>query len=193
MKKHNGYEIDFVNEQIVVSKAFLKAAGTLGTPEYKEMITLRSENPGFPFVQREITKREGKKSYRNLTYANMREYIVTREGEKSDTITVSARFLRQSHVYDSDEFTALLRLTKELRGFEIRVRCAPRLAHRLYMPTYDEMIARIRITSDNATNALEEFEAIRECARVSRRGYMMVISWFVDTYGCHSESGCRAA
>jgi len=83
MKMNKGYEIDFVNEQIVVSKAFLKAASTLGTPEYKALQELRQENPGFPFVQREITKREGKKSYRNLNYKNMREYIIAREGEKS--------------------------------------------------------------------------------------------------------------
>ena len=98
MKMNKGYEIDFVNEQIIVSKAFLKAAGALGTPEYKEMLTLRSENPGFPFVQREITKREGKKSYRNLTYANMREYIVTREGEKSETVAEFDRVLALSKV-----------------------------------------------------------------------------------------------
>ena len=98
MKMNKGYEIDFVNEQIIVSKAFLKAASTLGTPEYKEMLTLRSENPGFPFVQREITKQEGKKSYRNLTYANMREYIVTREGEKSETVAEFDRVMALSKV-----------------------------------------------------------------------------------------------
>ena len=83
MKMNKGYEIDFVNEQIVVSKVFLKAASTLGTPEYRELQELRQENPGFPFVQREITKKEGKKAYRNLNYKNMREYIIAREGEKS--------------------------------------------------------------------------------------------------------------
>ena len=98
MKMNKGYEIDFVNERIIVSKAFLKAAGTLGTPEYNEMLTLRSENPGFPFIQREITKREGKKSYRNLTYANMREYIITREGEKSDTVAEFDRVVALSKV-----------------------------------------------------------------------------------------------
>ena len=68
MKKNTGYEIDFVNEQIVVTKAFLKAAGTLNTPEYNDLQNARRENPGFAIVQREVTKKEGKKAYRNLTY-----------------------------------------------------------------------------------------------------------------------------
>ena len=83
MKKNTGYEIDFVNEQIVVTKAFLKAAGTLNTPEYNDLQNARRENPGFAIVQREVTKKEGKKAYRNLTYQNMKEYIAAKEGKDS--------------------------------------------------------------------------------------------------------------
>lgn len=57
MKKANTYEIDFVNEQIIVSKAFLKASATLGTPEYDDIQLLRKENPTFRFVKREISRR----------------------------------------------------------------------------------------------------------------------------------------
>lgn len=52
------------------------------------------------------------------------------------TITVSPRFLQQSRVYDSHEFNTLLRLTKELPGFEIHVRRVSRTTHRPYMPSY---------------------------------------------------------
>ena len=83
MKKNTGYEIDFVNEQIIVTKAFLKAAGTLNTSEYTELQNIRRENPGFAIVQREITKKDSKKSYRNLTYKNMKDYIAAKEGENS--------------------------------------------------------------------------------------------------------------
>jgi len=41
------------------------------------------------------------------------------------TITVSAKFLKQSRIYGSDEFHTMLNLTKELPGFEIRVLRAP--------------------------------------------------------------------
>ena len=83
MKKNTGYEIDFVNEQIIVTKAFLKAAGTLNTSEYTELQNIRRENPGFAIVQREISKKDSKKSYRNLTYKNMKDYIAAKEGENS--------------------------------------------------------------------------------------------------------------
>ena len=63
MKKTTSYEIDFVNEQIIVSKAFLKASATLGTPEYDDIQLLRKENPTFRFVKREISRRPGKKAY----------------------------------------------------------------------------------------------------------------------------------
>ena len=47
---------------------------------------LRRDNPGFAVELREIKKKEGKQSYRNLTYKHMEEYIITLEGEKSETL-----------------------------------------------------------------------------------------------------------
>ena len=108
------------------------------------------------------------------------------------TITVSAKFLKQSRVYGSDEFHTMLNLTKELPGFEIRVRRVSKFAHRPFMPTYDMMIARIRMAED-PSKALEEFEAVREYARVSRKGYMMVRSWFIDKYDHRPETEYLAA
>lgn len=108
------------------------------------------------------------------------------------TITVSAKFLKQSRVYGSDEFHTMLNLTKELPGFEIRVRRVSKFSHRPFMPTYDMMIARIRMAED-PSKALEEFEAVREYARVSRKGYMMVRSWFIDKYDHRPETEYLAA
>ena len=96
MKKNNTYEIDFVNEQIIVSKAFLKASATLGTPEYDDIQLLRKENPTFKFVKREISRRPGKKAYRNLNYTNMREFIIAKEGEESRMLSEFERVLRLS-------------------------------------------------------------------------------------------------
>lgn len=73
MKK---YEIDFVNETVALSAAFLRKASTLGTPEYKEMIELRRTLPGFQFQKAEAAKKTANKN-KNLTYQNMREYIST--------------------------------------------------------------------------------------------------------------------
>lgn len=90
------YEVDFINNKIILTKKFYKAASILNSPEYKTMIQLRIENPGFEIVLKEIKKKEGKKSYRNLTYDNMCEYIITREGEKSDRVAEFNRVLALS-------------------------------------------------------------------------------------------------
>ena len=75
MTKNANYNIDFINAIIIITKKFYKAASVLNSPEYKEMMQLRRENPTFSIVLREIKKKEGKKSYRNLTYENMQTFI----------------------------------------------------------------------------------------------------------------------
>jgi len=92
------YEVDFINNKIILTKKFYKAASILNSPEYSTLIQLRAQNPGFEIVLKEIRKKEGKKSYRNLTYANMREYIITREGEKSETVAEFNRVIALSKV-----------------------------------------------------------------------------------------------
>ena len=98
MNKTALYEIDFINSKIILTKKFYKAASILNSSEYNIMIQLRTQNPGFEIVLKEIKKKEGKKSYRNLTYANMREYIITREGEKSETVAEFDRVMALSKI-----------------------------------------------------------------------------------------------
>ena len=92
------YEVDFINNKIILTKKFYKATSILNSSEYNIMIQLRTQNPGFEIVLKEIKKKEGKKSYRNLTYANMREYIITREGEKSETVAEFDRVMALSKI-----------------------------------------------------------------------------------------------
>ena len=84
MTKNTQYEIDFINSKIILTKKFAKAASILNTPEYTALIQIRRENPDFTIELREIKKKEGKKSYRNLTYERMEDYIITRDGKGSD-------------------------------------------------------------------------------------------------------------
>ena len=98
MTKNTQYEIDFINSKIILTKKFAKAASILNTPEYTALIQIRRENPDFTIELREIKKKEGKKSYRNLTYANMREYVITREGEKSETVAEFDRVMALSKI-----------------------------------------------------------------------------------------------
>lgn len=71
MTKNTQYEIDFINSKIILTKKFAKAASILNSPEYTALIQIRRENPDFTIELREIKKKEGKKSYRNLTYEHM--------------------------------------------------------------------------------------------------------------------------
>lgn len=56
MCKFNEYRIDPIENKIIVTKKFAKAAGVLNSPEYKILQQARMENPGFPVVLREIKK-----------------------------------------------------------------------------------------------------------------------------------------
>ena len=98
MTKSQQYEVDFINSKIILTKKFYKAATTLNSPEYTTLMQLRRDNPGFAIELREIKKKEGKKSYRNLTYKNMEEYIITLEGEESETLKEFTNVLKLSKV-----------------------------------------------------------------------------------------------
>lgn len=98
MTKSQQYEVDFINSKIVLTKKFYKAATILNSPEYTTLMQLRRDNPGFAVELREIKKKEGKKSYRNLTYKHMEEYIITLEGEESENLKEFNNVLKLSKV-----------------------------------------------------------------------------------------------
>lgn len=84
MTKNSRYEIDHINAKVILTKQFAKSASILNTPEYLTLLELRRNHPDYTFELREIRKKEGKKSYRNLTYERMEDYIITRDGKGSD-------------------------------------------------------------------------------------------------------------
>lgn len=98
------------------------------------------------------------------------------------TITVSNKFLRLSRVYGSCEYETMLRLMQDLPGFRLETRRSVRPARTPYMPSYDEMMARIQMTAQEPTEALQEFERMQEFAKTTGAGYMMVRAWFMDKY-----------
>lgn len=79
MTKNANYEIKFIEEKIIVSKKFYKAAGVLDSAEYKELMRVRALHPDYAIELREIKKKAGKKTYRNLTYENMKKFIAAKE------------------------------------------------------------------------------------------------------------------
>lgn len=98
MTKTQQYEVDFINSKIILTKKFYKAATILNSTEYTTLMQLRHDNPGFAIELRSIKKKEGKKSYRNLTYKHMEEYIITLEGKESETLKEFNNVLKLSKV-----------------------------------------------------------------------------------------------
>ena len=84
MTKNNRYEINHIEGKVILTKQFAKSASILNTPEYMTLLELRRNHPDYTFELREIRKKEGKKSYRNLTYEHMEAYIITRDGKDSE-------------------------------------------------------------------------------------------------------------
>ena len=64
MKNTHSYEINYVENTIVVTKKFLKEAGIIGSTAYNDLARVRKDLPDFQIVQREIAKKQGKKTYR---------------------------------------------------------------------------------------------------------------------------------
>jgi len=86
MTRNSSYEIDFINSKIIVTRNFIKAAGKLNSEEYNTMRQLRQAHPDFTIKLRDIRKKEGKNSGRNLTYEHMKEYIIAKEGKETKTL-----------------------------------------------------------------------------------------------------------
>ena len=93
MKKNENINcrINPITRTITISKPFAKAAGKVGTAEYDELMRAMKDHPDYAVELRSIKKKEGKKSYRNLTYDNMREYISNIiDDEKSCAAAIAA-------------------------------------------------------------------------------------------------------
>ena len=80
------YEINYNENAIIVTKAFLKEAGIYNSEAYNILKGLRANLPNFEIKQREIKKNSSKKTYGKLTYQRMEEYIIFVEGNKTETL-----------------------------------------------------------------------------------------------------------
>ena len=80
------YEINYNENAIIVTKAFLKEAGIYNSEAYNILKGLRADLPNFEIKQREIKKNSSKKTYGKLTYQRMEEYIIFVEGKETETL-----------------------------------------------------------------------------------------------------------
>lgn len=86
MNKQNEYKFDHMAQTITLTKKFAKAAGVLNSNEYRILKQLRADYPEYAIELKEIARKENKKSYANLTYDAMRNFIGTLEGDTSDNL-----------------------------------------------------------------------------------------------------------
>ena len=80
------YEINYNENTIIATKAFLKEAGVYNSEAYNILKGLRADLPNLEIKQREIKKNSNKKTYGKLTYQRMEEYIIFVEGNKTETL-----------------------------------------------------------------------------------------------------------
>ena len=77
MKAHFTY--NFVEKAIIGSKAAINRANKGMNPEYTELKKMLAEYPTFSVQEKVIQKNKDKKTYHNLTFERMAEYINTQK------------------------------------------------------------------------------------------------------------------
>ncbi|MBQ9158940.1 MAG: hypothetical protein IJ136_06425 [Erysipelotrichaceae bacterium] len=84
---------DLLTGEITITKSFYKKSTVYGSPEYVELKKTMSENPNFKVVVRSISKKANKRTHRNMTYENMRQFI---EVENRDLLPEYERVIAKS-------------------------------------------------------------------------------------------------
>ena len=95
MKHNHNYEINYVEGKIIVTKSFLKEAGVIGSTAYTELAQVRKDYPEFTIEQRQISKKQGKKTYGSLTYKVMKEFIEVQEEENAEAVLAEFERIQQ--------------------------------------------------------------------------------------------------
>lgn len=68
--------------KVTVTKDFMKKASIYGTEEYKLWKEVRSDIPNATMVTKKIKRNADKKTYKNLTYSNIKEFLELQENSK---------------------------------------------------------------------------------------------------------------
>lgn len=84
----NGYDVDFVNKQIKITKDFSEKAGCIDSEAFNTMMTLRTQLPDFKVVETKMGRSisEEKDRVQGLSLEFMRVYIEDKFGENSKEV-----------------------------------------------------------------------------------------------------------
>ena len=88
MREHFAY--NFVEKAIVGSKTAIERANKGLNPEYSELTAKMAAHPNFDVKEKMINKKEGKKTYSQLTFKRMEEYIRLQDNSKARLVEFQA-------------------------------------------------------------------------------------------------------
>ena len=77
--KTNGVTFNHAAKEIIITKAFEKAANKIGSTEYNELVKIRKDFPDYTIRRKEIEKNTSKQSHKGLTVKEMKRFISTRD------------------------------------------------------------------------------------------------------------------
>ena len=77
--KTNGVTFNHAAKEIIITKAFEKAANKVGSTEYNELVKIRKDFPDYTIRRKEIEKNTSKQSHKGLTVKEMKRFISTRD------------------------------------------------------------------------------------------------------------------
>lgn len=78
--------INHANKEIIVTKNFAKAAGVVGSADYREMLKMQHDMPDYKITIRTISRNASKQTYSKLSLERMEAHIVAKHGRDSDDL-----------------------------------------------------------------------------------------------------------
>ena len=75
--KTNGVTFNHAAKEIIITKAFEKAANKIGSTEYNELVKIRKDFPDYTIRRKEIARKDNKQSFKGLTVEEMRRFLST--------------------------------------------------------------------------------------------------------------------
>ena len=90
MNTHSLFSYDFSKRSIIASATTLKKARNPQSAECKILLRMMSEHPDFEVAEKEINKKDGKQTYKGLTFGTMEDYIQTQTNSKKQLAVYQA-------------------------------------------------------------------------------------------------------
>ena len=84
MNTHSLFSYDFPKRSIIASATTLKKARNPQSAECKILLRMMSEHPDFEVAEKEINKKDGKQTYKGLTFQAMTDYIKTQANSEAE-------------------------------------------------------------------------------------------------------------